>query len=58
MILVGHKTVLITSQDTECNRIEDMCFGKAWVRRAKATGKNPVYYVLGQTEAGRHLFVL
>lgn len=23
---------------------------------AKSRGKNPVYYVLGQTEAGRHLF--
>jgi uncharacterized protein len=36
--------------------VEDVCFGKAWVRRAKATGKNPVYYVLGETESGRHLF--
>jgi len=36
--------------------VEDVCFGKAWVRRAKATGKNPVHYVLGQTESGRHLF--
>lgn len=36
--------------------VEDVCFGKAWVRRAKAIGKNPVYYVLGQTESGRHLF--
>lgn len=36
--------------------VEDVCFGKAWVRRAKATGKSPVYYVLGQTESGRHLF--
>jgi hypothetical protein len=23
---------------------------------AKTIGKNPVYYVLGQTESGRHLF--
>jgi uncharacterized DUF497 family protein len=36
--------------------VEDVCFGKAWVRRAKAIGKNPVYYVLGRTETGRHLF--
>jgi hypothetical protein len=33
-----------------------VCFGKAWVRGAKATGKNPVYYVLGQTASGRYLF--
>lgn len=34
---------------------EEVCFGDALVLRAKSTGKNPVYYVLGQTEAGRHL---
>jgi hypothetical protein len=26
------------------------------VLRARSEGKNPVYYVLGETEAGRHLF--
>jgi len=36
--------------------VEEACFGKAFVRRAKAQGENPVYYVLGQTEAGRYLF--
>ena len=35
---------------------EEVCFGKALVLRAKAEGKNPVHYVLGETEAGRHLF--
>jgi uncharacterized DUF497 family protein len=34
---------------------EEVCFGDALVLRAKSTGKNPVYYVLGETEAGRHL---
>ncbi len=34
---------------------EEVCFGDSFVLRAKSTGKNPVYYVLGQTEAGRHL---
>lgn len=34
---------------------EEVCFGKALVLRAKAEGKNPVYYVLGETEAGRRL---
>jgi predicted transcriptional regulator len=28
----------------------------ALVLRAKSEGKNPAYYVLGETEAGRHLF--
>lgn len=36
--------------------VEEVCFGQAWVQRTKASGKNPVYYVLGQTVSGRHLF--
>ena len=33
-----------------------MCFARAFVQRAKSEGENPVYYVLGQTNAGRCLF--
>lgn len=36
--------------------VEDVCFGKPFVRRAKSEGQNPVYYVLGQTKTGRYLF--
>ena len=36
--------------------VEEACWGNAFVRRAKSEGDNPVYYVLGQTEAGRYLF--
>lgn len=36
--------------------VEEVCFGRPMVQRAKSKGENPVYYVLGQTEAGRHLF--
>jgi uncharacterized DUF497 family protein len=36
--------------------LEEVCFGNAWVQRAKSHGKNPVYYVLGQTLSGRYLF--
>ena len=36
--------------------VEEVCFGQALVQRAKSLGKNPVYDVLGQTAAGRHLF--
>jgi uncharacterized DUF497 family protein len=36
--------------------MEDVCFGKSLVRRGKSEGENPVYYVQGQTEAGRYLF--
>ncbi len=36
--------------------VEEVCIGKSLVRRAKSEGESPVYYVLGQTEAGRYLF--
>ncbi len=36
--------------------VEQTCFGKCFVRRTRAEGTSPVYYVLGQTDAGRHLF--
>jgi uncharacterized protein len=35
---------------------EEVCFGGFLVLRAKATGPNPVYYVLGETDAGCALF--
>ncbi len=38
--------------------VEEVCFGKSLVLRAKSYGENPVYYVLGQTDAGRYLFVV
>ena len=36
--------------------VEQVCFGRPLVQRAKSEGENPVYYVLGQTNAGRYLF--
>lgn len=36
--------------------VEEVCFGRPLVLRAKSRGENLVYYVLGQTEAGRYLF--
>ena len=36
--------------------VEEVCFGRAFVQRAKSEGKNPVYYALGRTAAGRYLF--
>lgn len=36
--------------------VEEACFGRALVLRAKSRGENPAYYVLGQTDAGRYLF--
>lgn len=40
------------------NEVEEVCFGRSLVLRAKSYGANPVYYVLGQTDAGRYLFVV
>jgi hypothetical protein len=36
--------------------VEEACFGNALVQRGKSEGENPVYYALGQTEAGRYVF--
>ena len=38
------------------DEVEEVCFGQSLVLRAKSQGENPVYYVLGQTDAGRYLF--
>jgi uncharacterized DUF497 family protein len=38
------------------HEVEEVCFGESLVLRAKSTGPNPAYYVLGQTHVGRHLF--
>jgi len=36
--------------------MEEVCFGDPLVLRGRTEGANPVYYVLGQTDAGRYLF--
>jgi uncharacterized protein len=36
--------------------VEEVCFSQSLIQRAKSEGKNPVYYVLGQTASGRYLF--
>ena len=39
------------------DEVEEVCFvGKRVAFRAKSKGLNPVYYVFGQTTAGRYLF--
>lgn len=47
----------IAQHGVEPEEVEEVCFGpKPFVRRARSEGDNPVYYVLGQTAAGRYLF--
>jgi uncharacterized protein len=36
--------------------VEEVCFSQSLIQRAKSEGKNPIYYVLGQTASGRYLF--
>jgi uncharacterized DUF497 family protein len=45
----------IGRHSVEPEEFEEVCFGKALVLRAKSQGEPHVYYILGQTEAGRHL---
>ena len=46
----------IASHGIEPEEVEDVCFGRSLVLRAKSKGENPVYHVLGQTVEGRYLF--
>lgn len=46
----------IAQHSVTSKEVEETCFGIALVQRAKSEGENPVYYILGQTSAGRYLF--
>jgi len=46
----------IARHDVTPEAFEEACFGRSLVQRAKSQGENPVYYLLGQTDAGRYLF--
>jgi hypothetical protein len=54
--LIPASACILCSSSLRLNEVEEVCFGDALVQRAKASGNNPIYYVLGQTVAGRHLF--
>ena len=46
----------IARHGIEPEEVEEVCFDRPLVQRAKSGGKNPVLYVLGETLSGRHLF--
>ena len=46
----------IAEHNIRPEEVEDICFGRPFIQRAKSFGKNLVYYVLGRTTAGRYLF--
>ena len=48
----------ISRHDVRPEEVEQACHLRPLIQRAKAEGENPVYYVLGQTQAGRYLFAV
>ncbi|MEA3279583.1 MAG: BrnT family toxin [Thermodesulfobacteriota bacterium] len=46
----------ITKHDVTPEEVEEICGKKSLILKAPSKGQNPVYYVLGQTFAGRYLF--
>jgi uncharacterized DUF497 family protein len=46
----------IARHGVEPFEVEEVCFGRPLILRAKSSGENPAYYALGQTAAGRYLF--
>ena len=46
----------IARHGVQPEEVEEVCFGRALIQCAKSYGRNPVYYVLGKTLSGRHLF--
>ena len=52
------RTEHIARHGVEPEEVEEVCFGRSLVQRTRSKGDNPVYYVLGQTSSGRHLFCL
>ncbi len=39
----------IARHNVTSDEVEEVCFGRSFIQRAKSHGENPVYYVLGQT---------
>jgi hypothetical protein len=46
----------IAGHGVTAEEVEQVCFGRPLVLRAKSQGRNPIYYCLGQTQSGRYLF--
>lgn len=52
------RTDHIAHHNVTPEEFEEICFGDALVLRSKSEGKNPVYYVYGQTTANRYLLCI
>jgi uncharacterized protein len=46
----------IAQHDVEPEEVEEACYGQPLILRGRSEGPNPVFYILGQTDAGRYLF--
>ncbi len=46
----------IAAHGVSPEEVEEVCFSRPLVQRTRSTGKNPVFYVLGRSFAGRYLF--
>lgn len=56
LVWLADRIAHIAEHDVQPEEVEEVCFGRSFVQRAKSFGKNPVYYILGQTAVGRYLF--
>jgi uncharacterized DUF497 family protein len=52
----GDRIEHIARHNVTPDEVEEACFSGSFVQRARSQGENLVYYVLGQTSAGRYLF--
>ncbi len=48
----------VSQHGVRTEEVEQACMAPSLIQRAKSEGENPVYYVLGQTDEGRYLFVV
>lgn len=48
----------IARHEVSPDELEEVCFGRSLILRGKSQGANPVYHVLGETFAGRHLLCI
>ena len=46
----------IARHGVQPREVHEVCFSRPLILRARSKGKNPVYYILGQTGAGKYLF--
>ncbi len=55
-ILSEDRIAHIAAHGVSPEEVEEVCFGRPLVQGARSSGRNPVFYVLGQIFAGRYLF--